>query len=83
MAHNNFHVLKRCMQILDSPRNDFYIHIDKKVHNLNMDEIKDYVSISKIFFIESQNVYWAAFSQIRAELKKFYRHCSARILLFT
>lgn len=69
MAHNNFHVLKRCMQILDSPRNDFYVHIDKKVHNYNPDEIKNYVSISKVFLLERQNVYWADFSQLKVELE--------------
>lgn len=73
MAHNNFHVLKRCMQILDSPRNDFYVHIDKKTHNCNLDEIKNYVSISKVFFIERQKVYWADFSQTKIELDLLQR----------
>lgn len=68
MAHNNFHVMKRCMQILDSTRNDFYIHVDKKANNFDENEIKTCVSKSKVHFIERQNVYWADYSQVRTEL---------------
>lgn len=31
MAHNNFYILEKLLILLDDPRNDIYIHIDKKV----------------------------------------------------
>lgn len=34
MAHNNFYILEKLLILLDDPRNDIYIHIDKKCQNL-------------------------------------------------
>ena len=31
MAHNNFYILEKLLHLLDDPRNDIYVHIDKKV----------------------------------------------------
>ena len=31
MAHGNFELLEKLLRQIDDPRNDIYIHIDKKV----------------------------------------------------
>lgn len=38
IAHNNLEQLQRLLLLLDDPRNDIYIHIDKK-SNLDMARI--------------------------------------------
>lgn len=40
MAHNNFYILEKLLILLDDPRNDIYIHIDKKCQNLISHTIK-------------------------------------------
>ena len=36
MAHNNFYILEKLLILLDDPRNDIYIHIDKKVSKFDI-----------------------------------------------
>ena len=31
MAHNNFYILEKLLHLLDDPRNDIYVHIDKNM----------------------------------------------------
>ena len=49
MAHNTFNVLEYLLKDLDDERNDIYLHIDKKVKNIDLsyDEEKD--SIRNMF----------------------------------
>lgn len=68
MAHNDFYILKRQLQLLDDERNDFYIHIDKKVKNFNIDELRTLVKKSKIYFVPRLDIRWGDFSQIQCEL---------------
>lgn len=68
MAHNNFEILEKTLKLLDDEKNDFYIHIDKKVKNFDFDTKKNTVKKSKIFFTERTNVKWGHFSQIQCEL---------------
>lgn len=68
IAHNNFEILEKTLKILDDKKNDFYIHIDKKVKNFNFEKIKNIVKKSKIIFVERTNVKWGHSSQIDCEL---------------
>jgi len=66
MAHNNFQVLDKLISLLDDPRNDIYVHLDKKAKNIHEKEFK--TKNSGLYFIKRINVYWGGFSQIRCEL---------------
>lgn len=68
IAHNNFQILEKTIKILDDEKNDFYIHIDKKIKNFNFEKFKNIVKKSKIIFTERINVKWGHSSQINCEL---------------
>lgn len=68
MAHNNWEILKKLITLLDDKRNDIYLHIDAKAKNIPI-EIVDWVKQSSISIIDSQNIYWADFSQVEVTLK--------------
>lgn len=68
IAHNNFEILEKTLKISDDEKNDFYIHIDKKVKNFNFEKYKDVLKKSKIIFIERINIKWGHSSQIDCEL---------------
>ena len=69
MAHNNFEQLKTELRLLDDARNDIYIHIDKKAKKVNLNEIKDCVHSSNVYFTKRYNVKWAGYSGIQCELE--------------
>lgn len=70
MAHNEFGVLRRLVQILDDSRNDIYIHFDKKVAHLPKLECHK----ANLFVLgdeERISVFWGTVSQIKAEMSLF------------
>lgn len=67
MAHNNFGQLKKLLKCLDHPRNDLFIHVDKK-SDCDLDEVASVVTHSKVVFTRRINVSWGGYSQIGAEL---------------
>lgn len=69
MAHNNFEQLKTELKLLDDVRNDIYIHVDKKAKKVNLNEIKNCVRKSKVYFARRHNVKWAGYSGIQCELE--------------
>lgn len=68
MAHNEIQQLYLLLQCLDFENNDIYIHIDKKVKNVDFDQLKAQVVHSKIFFIDRINVHWGHASIVKCEL---------------
>ena len=68
MVHNNFEILEKTLKILDDERNDFYIHVDKKVKNFDFEKFKNIIQKSRIIFIERIDVKWGHSSQINCEL---------------
>lgn len=68
MAHNNWGVLKKQIELLDDERNDFYIHIDKRATDFDPAEVTDNVRYSKVHFIDRRCVFWADYSQTQVEL---------------
>ncbi len=68
MAHNQFEILEKIIKLLDDEKNDFYIHIDKKVKHFNFNKVKDLATKSNIFFVKRIDVKWGHFSQIECEI---------------
>jgi len=68
MAHSHFQYLKTLIESLDDPRNDIYVHIDKKANFTDFEMLKKEIHFSSIFFIKQHDVKWAAFSGILCEM---------------
>lgn len=68
LAHNNFLVLGKLVEMLDDPRNDIYIHFDRKLKELPEIRTKS----SGLFIIQDRvDVRWGTTSQIKAIYKLF------------
>lgn len=68
IAHNEFNILEKTIELLDDERNDIYIHIDKKVKNFDFDKFKNIAKKSKIYFTKRTDVRWGTHKQIYCEL---------------
>ena len=71
IAHNNFYILEKLIQLLDYEKNDIYIHIDKKVKNFDFTYYKNLAQKSKVFYTERIDVRWGDISIIKAEMALF------------
>lgn len=62
-SYNNFKVLAKLVELLDDPRNDIFIHFDKKTRNLpNL-----HTNFSKLVYIANRiDVRWGTYSQIQS-----------------
>lgn len=69
MVHKNTYVLDKMLELIDDERNDIYIHIDKKSKDFNKENILNVVKKSKLYFLESENVNWAAYSMVNVEIR--------------
>ncbi len=68
IAHNEIDSLVHLLKELDDPRNDIYLHIDKKSQEINTGLVKAAVSKSNLFFVPRLRVYWGTISQVKCEL---------------
>lgn len=79
MAHNNFEQLKILIGLLDDPRNDIYLHIDKKAGNPNLNIKLNY---SKLFVVDPIRVTWGGDSQIKCEMNLFEAAAHGRYMYY-
>lgn len=68
IAHKNDLGFKTLLKMLDDPRNDLFIHMDKKNKYYDIDETKQILKKSSVYHTERTNVTWGGYSQINAEL---------------
>lgn len=66
MAHTNFSQLQTLIRLLDDPRNDIYLHVDKRAKTYRPDRIK--VDHAGLVLIDRIRVNWGGHSQIECEL---------------
>lgn len=66
MAHHNFNQLKCLISLLDHPRNDIYLHVDKRAADFRPAEFR--TIHSRLILVDRIRVNWAGHSQIRCEL---------------
>lgn len=67
MAYNNPEQLVTLINLIDDPRNDIFIHIDKDA-NFPMDIFDSLKTKAKLFVVPRVSVRWAHYSQVEAEL---------------
>lgn len=70
MAHDNFPILRRLLELLDDDRNDIYIHIDKKVKFFGEEKKKlaTCVNRSRVVFTKRMNIIWGTDTMIKCEI---------------
>lgn len=68
MAHNEFDILEKLLRLLDDERNDFYIHIDKKVSDFPFERFRTIPAKSAVYFTPRLDVRWADFSLTECQL---------------
>ncbi len=72
MAHNNFYILEKLLELLDYEKNDIFIHIDRKVKDCDFEKFNQICKKSNVFFTKRRhNVKWGTSSQIKTELELF------------
>lgn len=68
LAHNDFGILEKLLRLLDDPRNDFYIHIDKKVKRFPFEQFRQIPKHSAVHFVPRVDIRWGDFSMVKSEL---------------
>ena len=68
MAHNDIYILKKLLLLIDNKNNDIYLHLDKKMKDVNLRELEELVEESNLYFVKRKNVKWSAYSQIECEV---------------
>lgn len=71
LAHSNFYCLERLVCLLDDPRNDIYIHVDKKTEGFPFEKLSRLVCKSGLYYTRRTKVRWGSYSMIAAELILF------------
>ena len=67
MAHNEWGLLNKLLQMLDDPRNDIYIHIDIKAE---VDITALYKTVyAESFYVPRMDVVWGGDSLVKCELE--------------
>lgn len=68
MAHDHFDFLKVLLKRLDDPRNDIYLHVDRKAEDFPAQEFASLLEHSRLYFTERMDVHWGGYSQTACEL---------------
>lgn len=69
IAHNEFEILSKLIQLIDDNRNDIYLHVDSKVKNFNFDFFRKLPQKSTITFVKRRDVRWGHYSLIKCEVE--------------
>ena len=68
ICHNHFEQVMMLLQALDDERNDFYIHVDRKVKEYPREELQNAIKKGTCEFVEPVDVSWGAYSLVQTEL---------------
>lgn len=70
MAHDKFDQLAFLLSLLDDPRNDIFVHIDKRspFSQEDQEQLLASVSHSKLYLTNRMAAYWGDFSLVQCEL---------------
>ena len=69
MAHADMEQLQKLIYLLDDPRNDIFLHVDKKCTSFHPDRF--HTEHAGLYVVERMRVYWGHLSQIKLEYHLF------------
>lgn len=69
IAHNEPQLFRTLVRLLDDPRNDIFVHVDKRADIGSFKQVE--TKYSGLYFIDSQVVNWGGVSQVACELALF------------
>ncbi|MBS6628328.1 MAG: glycosyl transferase [Clostridiales bacterium] len=67
IAHHYFDLLKQLLAALDDPRNDIYIHVDKKAASFSSEDLTRVCQNSQVTFVNRYSILWGGYSMVQAE----------------
>lgn len=73
VAHDNFPVLEKLVQLVDDPRNAIYVHIDGKVAQFDEGALARLCRHSPVTFIPRVKVYWGDYSLLEVTYRLLER----------
>lgn len=62
MAHNEFNLLKKLITLLDDPRNDIYVHVDKKAKDFDPGQFQNLTQYAQLSLIKRKPITWEGYS---------------------
>lgn len=65
-AYNNFAVLENLLGMVDDPRNEIFVHIDRGVKNFDYGYFQELCERSSVIFVSRVRVHWGHYSQIES-----------------
>ena len=65
MAHDDFYILEKLLELIDDKRNDIFLHVDKKSKSFDREKIIKIIKNSNIYFIDRMEINWGGFSQVK------------------
>ena len=68
MCYNNFKILDKLIELLDSEENDFFIHVDAKTPGTAEQLLTYRPQASKVYFTERIKVYWGSINELKGNL---------------
>jgi len=69
IAHRDFYILGKIMELLDDERCDFFLHIDKDAPDVDLSLIRSFAKKSGLFFAERKSIKWGGYSQVDCEMR--------------
>lgn len=66
MAYDNFEVIEVLLKMIDDPRNDIFIHVDRSVKNFKPSQLKQACKRATIVLVPRIKVHWGHYSQIKS-----------------
>lgn len=68
IAHNKWGRLQFLLEILNDPRNDFFLLVDAKAKDFDRPRFEKKCPAKNIFFVDPVSIHWGDYSQIEAEM---------------
>ncbi|SDB68219.1 beta-1,6-N-acetylglucosaminyltransferase [Butyrivibrio sp. INlla16] len=73
MAHHKINILEELLIDLDDPRNDIFLHIDKKAKDININRLYKFIKRANLILVPRKNVHWGGYTQIQCILNLMER----------
>lgn len=69
LVHNSFNLLKALIKQLDDEDNGIFIHLDKKIGDIDLSQFSNFICHSNVYFIQNRiDVEWGRVSLVEATL---------------